>query len=193
MNTCSNGLPTDDIKNTCTRDNPIEGHEPFKRIDFTIFLPLLKDIQKYADKVEECYAHAEHNRRVCGVLLKRVNIAAFEVKTLGQLKNDYSWFFENNNNYSIFQRFVKVVERIQNFIIDISQLQGVSKYFNKHRSPDFSMNKKFYNLIGEFEKSTEALTHASKGCLYFGRPKADQNKEDKEAITEDTKDMEEVI
>ncbi|CAG8629712.1 13584_t:CDS:1, partial [Ambispora gerdemannii] len=170
--------------------DPMEGIEATKRTDFTIFLPLIKNVEKYADKVGECYENAEHNRRICSVLLKRVNSAAGEVKTLRQLKNDYSWFFATSENYPIFQGFVKVIEKIQNFVIDVSQLQGVGKYFNEYRGPEFSMDKKFHSIIGEFEQATEALTRALKGHLYFGSPKTDQNNEDEEAINLDIRDME---
>ncbi|CAG8532914.1 12126_t:CDS:2 [Ambispora gerdemannii] len=122
--------------------NPENGDdhtESSKRTDFAMFLPLIKDVQKYVDKVGECYENAEYNIRVCSVLLKRVNNAGGEVKIL---------------------RFVKVIEQIQNFVIDVSQLQGV-----------------------------KALTRASKGRLYFGRPKTDQNIEDEEAINLDIRDM----
>ncbi|CAG8462662.1 12078_t:CDS:2 [Ambispora gerdemannii] len=160
---------------------------------FELFLPLIKEVQKYADRVLECYENAEYNKRVCGVLLKRVYSVAGEVKVLRHLNSNYSWFFENSENYPIFQGFVKVIGKIQNFVIDISQLQGVGKYFNEYRGPEFSMERTFYSLIGEFEKSTEALTHALKGHLYFGRPKTDQNIEDKEAIDQDIRDMENYI
>ncbi|CAG8692377.1 2280_t:CDS:1, partial [Ambispora gerdemannii] len=119
------------------------------------------DVQKYADEVGECYKNAEYNRRICSVLLKRVYSVASEVKVLGLLKDDYSWFFENNDNYPIFQGLVKLIEKVKNFVIDISQLQGVGKYFNEYRGPEF-LERKYYSLIGEFETSTEALTHVLK-------------------------------
>ncbi|CAG8594784.1 8674_t:CDS:2, partial [Ambispora gerdemannii] len=178
--------------NTAAGD-PMEGIEATKRTDFTIFLPLIKNVEKYADKVGECYENAEYNRRVCSVLLKRVNSAAGEVKTLRQLKNDHSWFFENSENYSIFQGFVTVIEKIQTFVIDVSQLQGVGKYFNEYRGPEFSMHRKFSTLIGEFERSTKALNKALKGQLYFGSPKTDQNNKDEEAINLDIRDMKNYI
>ncbi|CAG8736781.1 5423_t:CDS:1, partial [Ambispora leptoticha] len=147
-------------------DDPMEGVEaPIIRTDFTIFSPLITEIQKYADIIRKSYEKAEHNRRVCSVLLRRVDSAAGEVKVLRQLKNEYTWFFENSNNYPIFQGFVKVIEKIQNFVNDISQLQGVMKYFNEYRAHEFSMDRKFYSLIGEFEKATEELTIALQNRL----------------------------
>ncbi|CAG8668154.1 10607_t:CDS:2, partial [Ambispora gerdemannii] len=157
------------------------------------FALLIKNVQKYADKVGECYQTAEYNKRVCGVLLERVYNVANGVKILYLLKDDYSWFFENNDNYPIFQGLVQVIGKIQNFIIDISQLQGVGKYFNEYRGPEFSMEIKFYNLIGEFETTREALTHALKERLDFGRPKKDQKIEDKQAIDQDIRDMKNYI
>ncbi|CAG8549069.1 6635_t:CDS:2 [Ambispora gerdemannii] len=191
MTNDSNKLLADDEHTKRTEDS--DNTESSKRTDFIIFLPLIKDVARYADNVGKHCENAEYNIRVCNVLLKRVNNAADEVKTLRQLKNHHSWFFENSNNYPIFQRFVRVIGKIQSFIIDISQLQGISKYFHEHRGPEFSMDKKFHSLIREFEKSTEALTHASKGHLYFGRPKTDQNIEDEEAISLDIRDMENYI
>ncbi|CAG8560358.1 5329_t:CDS:2, partial [Ambispora gerdemannii] len=173
-------------------DDPMEGVEATKRTCFEIFLPLIKDFLKYADKVLKCYENAEYNRRVCGVLLERVYSVADGVKVL-HLNSNYSWFFENSGNYPIFQGFVKMIEKIQNFVMDISQLQGVGKYFNEYRGPEFSMERIFYSLIGEFEKTTEALTHALKGHLHFGRPKAGQNIEDEAAINMDIRDMEKYI
>ncbi|CAG8674014.1 348_t:CDS:2 [Ambispora leptoticha] len=151
--------------------------------DFTIFSPLINDILKYANKIGECYENAEYNKRVVSVLLKRINSVTGEAKTLLQLKNDYSWFFENGNNYPVFQEFVKIIEQIQNFVVDISQLRGVVKYYNDYRDPEFSMDRKFYIFIQEFEKFTKALTNALKGHLNFGKLKVDQVVEDEEAIT----------
>ncbi|CAG8482028.1 11014_t:CDS:2 [Ambispora leptoticha] len=163
-----------------------------KQAGFKIFEPLIKDVRKYADKIGECYEHAEHNRRICSVLLKRANSAAVEVKSLRQLKNEYTWFFENSVNYPIFRGFVKVIENIQNFVIDISQLQGLIKYYNEYRGPGFSIDRKFYSLISEFEKATEELTIALQNRLVFVKPKG-QKFEDKEAIERDMRDMEKYI
>ncbi|CAG8613073.1 13935_t:CDS:2 [Ambispora leptoticha] len=177
------------IKNTIPmEDAERDGEAQLIRTDFAIFSTLIKDVQNYVDKVGECYENAEHNRRVCRVLYKRVNNALSEVKNLRPLKDDFSWFFENSRNYQIFQGFAIIIKKIRDFIIDISQLHSVVKYFNEYRSPEFSMDKKFYSLIQEFEKSTKALTHASKGHLYFARPEIDQNIE--EAISLDIRDME---
>ncbi|CAG8567410.1 11219_t:CDS:2 [Ambispora leptoticha] len=158
---------------------------PTTRTEFKIFEPLIKDVQKYADKIGECYEQAEHHRRICSVLLKRINKAAGEVKTLRQLKNNYSWFFDDSNNYPIFQGFVKVIEKIQNFVIVISQLQGVIKYYNEFRGPEFSIDRKFHSLITEFERTKEALT--------IGLQKEDQKIEDDNAIKLDMCDMEKYI
>ncbi|CAG8534437.1 6630_t:CDS:2, partial [Ambispora leptoticha] len=160
-------LNTPDDEHIMTDDERMEGVEvSIKQTDYTIFLPLTTELQKYADKIGERFEKAEHNRRVCSVLLKRVNSAAGEVKSLRQLKNDYNWFFE--------------------------KLQGVMKYFNEYRAHEFSMDRKFYSLIGEFEKVAEELTIALQNRLIFVKPKG-QNIEDDKAINLDMRDMEKVI
>ncbi|CAG8613171.1 10123_t:CDS:2 [Ambispora leptoticha] len=174
-------------------DVPMEDVEaPIIRTDFTIFSPLITEIQKYVDIIRKSHEKAKYNRSVCSVLLRRVDSAAGEVKALRRLKNEYTWFFENSKNYLIFQGFVKVIEKIQNFVNNVSQLQGVMKYFNEYRTPEFSMDRKFDSLIVEFEKSTEELIIALQNRFVFVKPKG-QNVEDNEAINLDMRDIQKYI
>ncbi|CAG8482082.1 11018_t:CDS:1 [Ambispora leptoticha] len=175
---------------------PMEGVEPvgsFQQTDFEDFSPLITELVKYADKIGESFDNAELNKRICSVLFKRVNDAAGEVKILRQLKDDYSLFFKKRENYPNFYGFVKTIEKIKTFIMDVSQLQGAHKFFDKYRSSEFSMDKIFRNHIDDFEKYADALNNASDGRLNFGKSKDDQKIKDEEAISKDMQDIENVI
>ncbi|CAG8524048.1 1843_t:CDS:2 [Ambispora leptoticha] len=96
--------------------------------NFAAFAPLITDVLKLVEGTVNLYQTAEHNKRVCGVLLDRMFAAEAAVKNLEIRKSEYHEFFKNVNNFRTFQKFKNTIEKSKRFIAEISQIKGLRKF-----------------------------------------------------------------
>ncbi|KAG9293109.1 hypothetical protein G9A89_016471 [Geosiphon pyriformis] len=123
---------------------------------FATFVPLISDVLRLVEGMVQLYQQAEHNKRICGVLLDRVFAAEAAVKNLQVRKNEHMDFFKNNENYRIFQNFRNNIEKIKRFIEDISQIKGLRKFTQGYLQAN-AIKKTFKELTKEFDGYMQTL------------------------------------
>ncbi|CAG8448920.1 9805_t:CDS:2 [Diversispora eburnea] len=94
---------------------------------------------------------AEHNKRICGSLLDRVASAEAAVRNLKIRRDDNQSFF-TEHNYLLFRKFLQTINKIKNFIHEISQLSRLGKYLRSA-----SISETFQNLTNEFDGYMNSL------------------------------------
>ncbi|CAG8538650.1 2970_t:CDS:2 [Ambispora leptoticha] len=127
--------------------------ESYLSVELTILFkipPLITDVLKIVEGTVNLYQIAEHNKRVCGVLLDRMIAAEAAVKNLKICKNEYREFFKNFNNFRTFQKFKNTIERTKRFILEVSQMKGLRK-FTTGVSQINQIKRKFKELTLEFD------------------------------------------
>ncbi|CAB5203001.1 unnamed protein product, partial [Rhizophagus irregularis] len=84
------------------------------------FVPFINEFGAIFDEIIDIVEAAEHNKRTCGVLLKRVHVANSVVRQFREKKDDPVFF--NNENYLSLQRLTVIIGQIKIFVSEISQL-----------------------------------------------------------------------
>ncbi|CAB4402497.1 unnamed protein product [Rhizophagus irregularis] len=120
-------------------------------VPFTKFVPLIKEIGAIFDEIIDIIEAAEHNKRTCKILLKRVRVADSAVRQLREKKDDKEDFF-NNENYSSLQELTGILRRIKKFVSEISQMKTLSKYIKAK-----NIEKTYTVLCKEFDSSFNLL------------------------------------
>jgi len=151
----------------------------------SLFSPLITDVLRLADEIIQLYENAQHNKKICGLLLDRILAAEAAVKDLNIKKQENLGFFTDQRNYKLFLRFKLSIEKIKRFIEDISQIKGLKK---------FSVGFLQANVI---KKTFDELTNEFDGCMRslnftITVETRIQQQKDKEVIDKDMADMKEV-
>ncbi|CAG8543095.1 897_t:CDS:2 [Diversispora eburnea] len=140
-------------------------------LPFAKFLPLINDLSKVYETIIKLYQTAEHNKKICGVLLDRVTEAA--VRNLKIRRDDNQKFF-TEQNYLILRKLLGTIHRIKNFTNDISQLTGLRKYFQAK-----SIEQTFQELTNDFDSYMRILNFSMIIKNQF------QTEKDKQVLKED--------
>ncbi|RHZ52892.1 hypothetical protein Glove_456g20 [Diversispora epigaea] len=120
-------------------------------IPFTKFSPLIGEVTNILEEIITFYQQAEHNKRICGSLLDRVAAAEAAVRNLKIRRDDNQSFF-TEQNYLLFRKFLQTMNKIKNFIHEISQLSRLGKYLRSA-----SISETFQNLTNEFDGYMNSL------------------------------------
>ncbi|CAJ0756636.1 24568_t:CDS:2 [Entrophospora sp. SA101] len=110
------------------------------------FLPLISEVGAIVAEIIDLYQTAEHNKRICGSLLSRVTTAENAVNILKIRRLENEDLFKSKQYYKDFQKLVNVIKKIQKFIADVSQLNGLRKFLLAH-----SIEDGFKRLTDEFD------------------------------------------
>ncbi|KAF0457459.1 kinase-like protein [Gigaspora margarita] len=86
------------------------------------FAPLIEKFVKLGEDIVMLYKKAEHNKRLCNYLTKRVNSAVALMNDLEIRKQDNQKFFMESTNLQLIKDFVKCMLDIRRFVADVSQL-----------------------------------------------------------------------
>ncbi|CAG8763406.1 22201_t:CDS:2, partial [Gigaspora rosea] len=86
------------------------------------FVPLIEIIYKLGEDFVTLYQKAEHNKRLCSYLTKRVNSAVAVIRDLEIRKQDNQEFFMESTNLQLIKDFVKCMLDIIKFVPKVSQL-----------------------------------------------------------------------
>src|SRR5579859_1891494 len=62
-------------------------------VPFANFLPLIGEVAKLFNEIVDIYQKAEHNKRICGVMLDRVQVAETAVINLKNRREENENFF----------------------------------------------------------------------------------------------------
>ncbi|CAG8484894.1 12459_t:CDS:2 [Dentiscutata heterogama] len=114
-------------------------------IPLAIFIPLFREITDITNDIIELYKTAHTNKRICGVLLDRVQATEAAVKNLILREKEKSEFFTGPNNV-IIRKLVCIMKKIKEFIKEISELKGLRKYLVSK-----GVEERFKELTNEFD------------------------------------------
>ncbi|CAI2179327.1 17346_t:CDS:10, partial [Funneliformis geosporum] len=157
---------------------------------FAVFLPLITEVTQVFNEIIKIYQTAEHNKKICGIFLDRVQIADTAVRNLKNRRDENVEFFTTNNLLHL-QELVNVISKICKFVGEISQLTSLSKYIQAKNiensvkelssefdstiiaiqfslSVDFSINsyktaKEHEAILSDIKELSQYLTHIGSG------------------------------
>ncbi|CAG8720200.1 8518_t:CDS:1, partial [Funneliformis mosseae] len=119
---------------------------------FEEFNPVIKTFLSLGNEIITLYEKAEHNKKLCSILLKRVNCAYAAVKDLNIKKTENTQFFVKHDNLKILEDFTDCIREIKNFIEDISFLNKLQRFFYTG-----GINDTFQRLTKEFDAYMSSL------------------------------------
>jgi hypothetical protein len=121
-------------------------------VPFVNFLPLIKEIGGIFDEIIELVEAAEHNKRTCKLLERKVQDAESAVRELKQEREVKKNFF-NKKNYSCIQELCSIISRVRNFIKEISQANAFMRFVKAK-----NVEKNYKELCGEFDSCISSLS-----------------------------------
>ncbi|CAJ0644236.1 6085_t:CDS:2 [Entrophospora sp. SA101] len=121
----------------------------------TLFLPMIGLVAELTAKIIEAYNNAQINKRSCTALVNRVQAAEVAVQALVRNRYDNEEKFKDKNYYHCFQRFVNLLKDIKKFIVDVTQMSGLKKFFQSG-----SIKSKFERYIKDFDSTVNDLNLA---------------------------------
>ncbi|CAI2178739.1 5396_t:CDS:2, partial [Funneliformis geosporum] len=120
-------------------------------VPFVNFLPLITEVAKIYNEIVEIYQAAEHNKKICGILLDRVQVADADVKNLKNRRDENVKFFSEKNLFNL-NKLLNVIVKIRKFVEEISQLKGLKKYIQAK-----NIEKRVNELMNEFDSTIQLL------------------------------------
>ncbi|CAI2171717.1 383_t:CDS:2 [Funneliformis geosporum] len=88
-----------------------------------------KLMEQNPNTTSSIHGAAEHNKKICGILLNRVQIADINSRNV-KLQRDKNEEFFTKENLFYLQKLDKVVDKIHKFVEEITQITGLSKYIH---------------------------------------------------------------
>ncbi|CAG8722855.1 10568_t:CDS:2, partial [Acaulospora morrowiae] len=116
------------------------------------FLPFIDIITGVSRAVLITYESSQYNRRTCAALLTRVEIAECAVKSLIRQKEERLKDFRSQNFYKSFVRFTRVMEKIQKFVENISQLSKFRRFIS-----NISIKENLSAILYDFDACSNDL------------------------------------
>ena len=89
-----------------------------------IFIPLVNNITKTVHEIQVLCETIEYNKRMCSTLLERALFAEAATKALMIRPDYYEEKLRTTEFYKGFQKFTDVIEKIKNFVKNVSQASG---------------------------------------------------------------------
>ncbi|CAG8440969.1 10274_t:CDS:2 [Cetraspora pellucida] len=129
--------------------------------NFVPFAPLLDIFLRLGDDIVTLYQKAEHNKRLCNYLTKRVNSAVAAVKDLEIRKQDSADFFMEQANLQLIKDFLKCMLDVRKFITDVSQLGSFGNFFQAG-----NIVQKYKDLSSRFDGYMTSLNLAINKATY---------------------------
>ncbi|CAG8525233.1 11917_t:CDS:2 [Funneliformis mosseae] len=121
-------------------------------VPITKFFPLISEIGNVLNEIVEIVQAAEHNKRICDVLLQKVYAAELAVHDLKVRRNVHQGCF-NTKNYLGLQSLCNVISQIKKFTGEVSQMKTMMKYLKGK-----SIEKTFKELCREFDSCVSLLS-----------------------------------
>ncbi|CAI2170898.1 873_t:CDS:10, partial [Funneliformis geosporum] len=149
-------------------------------VPFASFLPLITEVTQVFNEIIKIYQSAEHNKKICGILLDRVQIADTAVRNLKNRRDENVDFFSANNLINL-QNLVYVVGKIRKLVEDISKLTGLAKYIQAK-----NLEKTVQELSSEFDSTINVLQFSLTVDFTIN---ADKAAKDNEIIKSDIKEF----
>ncbi|CAG8559291.1 5631_t:CDS:2 [Dentiscutata heterogama] len=119
-------------------------------IPFLKFTSIIDDIINFTGEIEQIYQSAEHNKHISKSLFERIVAIETSLRLLKAYKDEHKEFF-NKQNFVAMQKLSDNIQKMKNFISEITQLKGLLKYQTK------SIQTIFYELTTEFNSCINTL------------------------------------
>ncbi|CAG8563955.1 28804_t:CDS:2 [Dentiscutata erythropus] len=116
------------------------------------FLPLFQSVQTILDSIVKAYRNGKCNQKICLALIDRVEIAQQAVKSLQRQQMENEERFRKQDYYNAWIRFVTVLENINKFVKEVTQLSSLQKFLTANAVKDA-----FDKNIKEFEEVCKDL------------------------------------
>ncbi|CAG8536479.1 15915_t:CDS:2, partial [Racocetra persica] len=142
------------------------------------FDPLISNIIDLVKSILDVYENVQFNKKICDCLIDRVESVEMAIKSLKRHKDENARYFFKQTNYNAFQQLIVVLEKIQQYITDVSQLHGLRKF-----SDIKDIKKQFEKLTIEFDIIVSTLK------LKMSFSEKEQSIRDKIAIDDDINTM----
>ncbi|CAG8840780.1 19189_t:CDS:2, partial [Gigaspora margarita] len=128
---------------------------------YVSFASLIETFFKLGEDIAILYQKAEHNKRLCNYLTKRVNSAVAVMRDLEIRKQDNQEFFMESTNLQLIKDFVKCMLDIREFVAEVSQLGTFDISFNSA-----NIVQKYKDLLNRFDGYLISLNVAiNKGAI----------------------------
>ncbi|KAF0541056.1 kinase-like protein [Gigaspora margarita] len=112
------------------------------------FLPFFQTVSVIIDSIMKAYKNGKCNQKICLALIDRVEIAQQAVKSLQRQQMENEELFRKQDYYNAWVRFVTVLENINKFVKDVTQLSNLQKYSNANAVKDaFDKNIKEFEVV----------------------------------------------
>ncbi|RIA82661.1 kinase-like domain-containing protein [Glomus cerebriforme] len=135
---------------------------------------LISEILDLMKNILELYETIQYNKKICDCLIDRVESTEMAIKSLKRHKEENVGYFLQQEIYYGYHKFIDLLERIRQFITDISQLHGLRKFFSVE-----NLIEHFKSIIKEFDDIVINLR------LKVSYSKKDQDARDNEAVEYD--------
>ncbi|RIB17980.1 kinase-like domain-containing protein [Gigaspora rosea] len=141
------------------------------------FDPLIANIIELTKSILDVYENVQFNKKICDCLIDRIESVEMAIKSLKRHKNDKNEndrYFFKQTTYNAFHQLIVVLEKMQQYITDVSQLHGLRKFIDI-----MDIKKQFEKLIREFDMIVNTLQ------LKMSFSEKEQSIRDKVAIEDD--------
>ncbi|CAG8587363.1 25579_t:CDS:2, partial [Racocetra persica] len=115
---------------------------------FRVILPWFDALNIMLEKISKAYEGAEYNRKTCRVLTDRADDVLTAVKILFRRRDEEEDKFLDDYYVKSFIKLHRVLRDIKEFISNVSQLKGLSKFVSAE-----DIRKRCIVLINELESS----------------------------------------
>src|SRR6266542_2470940 len=115
-------------------------------------IPCISVIFVITKEITEAYENAQYNKKTCGVLVTRIEIAEVAIKGLLREKEENIDKFRSQDYVKFFENFVICLKNVRDFCNDITQLSKFKKFYTSG-----SIKEKFQEIINEFDNCSRDL------------------------------------
>ncbi|CAH1765163.1 1259_t:CDS:2 [Entrophospora sp. SA101] len=144
-----------------------------------VFDQLITQIQEVINQIQTIYEATQYNKRVCDLLMDRVECLEISLRTLKRNKEDFSKSFLQQHYYDNFLRLINNLNKIKKFISDISLLNGLRKYNHNF----YEIKNQFKDIVSEFERVVDQLG------FNLGYLLDEQHRKDSDALNEEIDEL----
>jgi N-glycosylase/DNA lyase len=115
------------------------------------FLPLIREVTKLYDETSEIHQSAQYNKKICWLILKKVEIANTALNNLRIHSKENLKYF-SKENYINLCNIITIISKIQKLLTEISQFESYKKFIQIEKNIGI-----FRNLINDFNSTVRLL------------------------------------
>jgi tRNA A-37 threonylcarbamoyl transferase component Bud32 len=119
------------------------------------FIPCISIISALTKEIAEAYENAQYNKKTCGVLVNRIEVAEVAIKGLIREKEENIDKFLSQGYDKSLDKFVNCLKNVRDFCNDITQLSKFKKFYTSG-----SIKDNFREIIEEFDNCSRDLNLA---------------------------------